>query len=503
LSIVNSNNRVKVEIAKRISDWRNGGTIWGSFVDVSEYFIQVVTDYNFSIDDNNLTGKYSQESVNIKFSNVEGTFNRELAQGSLWRSGEYIYHSRLRYYEWEDLDKEEPTSDDIVIDGLIAVYLPDYFLNGDCNLLVNSKLDMLREHFLVTEDNARNNAASSQGILEYIINLYNTYYSELNVNFEGCVFYNSVDFTDLSAYKESLLSLFNNAIDSSGGYGGMINNTFFSSFVGAPSQTGANFTSTNFPVSIWHFKDGTGTSVNDELITNDLTVEATSNKPTWVNGMFDSSARNFLLYSSDGIFSKITTEYSVEMVIKIDNNKLFPTKIPLVFGSSSYEEALHPIIAWSNDSTTTETTIADYATGYKIEGFFLTRNYEVLYGNGTVSGNSFSFTFSEVLGQLDADGMYQYLAFSQTSDGDVTFYKNGRFVNGVKDSIGGGSVALNSTYRKRFCGYGYFNRVNGATKNKYEDTCAIYYSGLKINYRAIDPTVCFNTYLSLFSRSAA
>lgn len=500
---------IKVEIAKRISNWKTGEAIWDGWTDVTEYFMSIVTDYNFSIDDNTLTGKYSQESINLKFSNEAGTFNSEEVEGSLWRSGEYIYHSRLRIYEWSE-NTAEPTAYNLVIDGLISEYAPTYYLNGDCNLMVNSKLDILRDHFLVTEDNSKSNVASSQGILNYIIRLYDTYYSELGVEFKGCIFYNNVDFDNLGAYGKNLLDLFLESIDSGGGYGGMINNVFFSSFVGAPEITGTNFTATNFPISVWTFKEGTGTTVADDLSTNTLTVDlGTTLIPIdtpWKDGLFDSSARNFLLYSNSGIFSQITTACSVEMLITIDKNKLFPTSLPLVFGASSTEQGLYPLVAWSNDGVTAATVLVNFDTGYQLEGFFIDNLYKVYYGIGTVSGNSFTFTFREELGQLDTDNMYQYLGFSQTVDGDVAFYKNGRFVNGFRYNdialpLKAGAVLFDAAKRKRFVGYGYFNRLNGATVNKYPETCAVYYNGLKVNYQELSDDVVFDTYLSLFSRS--
>lgn len=504
MSLVNSNAKVKVELCKRISDWKHEAPIWEStWVDISEYFVETVTDYNFSIDDNNLTGKYSQESINIKFSNRSGAFNKPAIEGSLWRKGQYMYHSRIRVYEWAE-DTEEPAAGDLVIDGLIANYSPRYYLNGDCNLMVNSKLDMLRDHFLVTEQNAKSTNASSQGILNYIVRLYDLYYSELDVKFAGCVFYNNVEFDGLAAYEDTLLDLFFNAVDSSGGYGGMINNTFFSSFVGAPQIEGANFTETNFPVSIYHFDDtdaAAETTVYDQLGSNDLTIAN-----DWKEGLFTNAARNFVLYGSSDILPEITTEYSVEMVVEIEYNKLFPVQLPLVFGASSTETGLYPLFAFSSDGTTAEIVIADFAANYYIEGFFIDKQYKVFYGRGQVSGNSFAFSNYVELGQLDSNNMYQYLVFSQNSNGDVSFFKNGRFVSGFRDvsdvgAVQSGTVALTASNRKRICGYGYFNRKNTATL-KYEDTCAIYYSGLKINYREMTDENCFDTYINLFSRRA-
>ena len=210
MSIVLADNKIiKIEILRRISDWKNGSPIWETtWEDVSEYYIETVTDYEFSIDDNNLTGKYSQESINIKFSNAEGAFNPENTDFSLWQTEQYMYHSRLRVYEWVDQTQAEPTADDLVLDGLIAVSRPKYYLNGDCNVLVNSKLDILRDHYMVTETNSRSNTASSQGILNYIIYLYDTYYSSLEIEVSGGVFYNNINYSDLNAYGSNLLDLF-------------------------------------------------------------------------------------------------------------------------------------------------------------------------------------------------------------------------------------------------------------------------------------------------------
>jgi hypothetical protein len=486
---------VKVEICKRISDWKNGMPIWSNeWVDVSEYYMSTVTDYEFSIDDNNLAGKYSQESINIKFTNQEGTFNPQGTDFSLWNDGEYIYHSRLRLYEWLGERTADPA--DLVIDGLIAVTTPSYYKNGDCNILVNSKLDMLREHFLVTETNSRAVTASSQGIMNYIIKLFDTYYSELNVTYKGCVFYNSVNHENLAAYQSSLIDLFFEIIDNGGGYGGMVNNILFSSFVGAPDIQGENFKQALGTISRWHFKEGTGTTIADENSVNTLTTNG-----TWKEGLFDSSVSNFVLYNNAGIFPEIVDQYTIDILFDISVNKLFPTKVPYVFNSSSIETGIYPLAAWSSDGVSTDVIACNMNASYDVEGFFLTNTYEIAYGRGVVSGGGFAFANYVILGALDANEMTQYVSLAHNGS-NIDFYKNGRYVNGAYDT-NSGSVAFTPAKRKRLVGYGHVFWKHGSsasTEFKLTDTCAIYYNGLRIGNRALIDSDIFDTYLETFSR---
>ena len=269
-----------VQIRRRISDAANGAPIWESeWEDITEYFVSRQTDISCNLDDTTLQGKIEQDSVILKFNNKEGKFNPEGTENSLWNgTDEFTYHTRLRYYEWNTVDFQydgvtEPTIEPLM-DGLIATEQA-YHENFLCDIRINSRLDILRNHFILEETVGRIRSIDVQGILRRIIYLFDFVYPELEIDTTGGVFEKNIVYGNIAPFSSNLLDLFYEAINNSGGVGGLRNNELFITFFGNTASSPQPLQDDGDTTNLYHWDDVDDDP--DSKDTNNILIAALDN----------------------------------------------------------------------------------------------------------------------------------------------------------------------------------------------------------------------------------
>ncbi len=314
----------KVELARRLGNIDNlvGGLVWeDTWTDITEYFIERLDTVSTSLDDATLQGKLEQSSTSLRFDNLSGKFNAKGTSDSFWETTGYIYHSRVRlweYYEDEDAEAEGLLP---ILDGLIAEDFK-YREGMVADIRVNSKLDILREHYILEYLTIFNYTSSGTAILLYINNLLNTSYSELSIQIKSGILKKEVIYENISPYSDDLLSTFNSVINDGGGYGGLTrSNELFSAYPGASLVTQTNFETDGDCIGLYHMDDtdyvsGAGTTIYDKSGNSaDLTTD-NSIYNNWVSGgFFFNGVKTWYKTTVDSIWTDLT-DLTIEILVK-------------------------------------------------------------------------------------------------------------------------------------------------------------------------------------------
>ena len=195
----------RVELAKRTS-----ANTWGEWIDITEYFIERSSPISQNINDDTFQGKIEQATVSLKFNNSIGKFNVDGTTGSFWNgTDEFMYHSRIRYWEISSheeqlIDGEDPNALPL-FDGLIGK-LPKYTNRIIATLFIHSKLDILRDTYLLGEEIGRLYRLGARSIMQKAIDLFNNEYSELGIITSNGLFRQEILYDNISPYSSHLLN---------------------------------------------------------------------------------------------------------------------------------------------------------------------------------------------------------------------------------------------------------------------------------------------------------
>jgi len=214
MSLMTKQKVYKVELARRIT----ANTWEASWEDITQYFIERNGGVSSGdLQDDTLEGEITQATVSLRFDNTTGAFNPEGSVSSLWDGvDEFLYHSRIRY--WEYYVGETPTYP--LLDGLIA-RSPEYKEKFTADLIVNSKLDILRDHFILENLIGRIKRANSTAIITYINYLFNSVYPSLGVDTNNSLFRNDILYDNIDPYSDNLLDIASSVTQDGGGIGGL------------------------------------------------------------------------------------------------------------------------------------------------------------------------------------------------------------------------------------------------------------------------------------------
>lgn len=498
---------------------RIGQNTWESvWTDITPWFIDRESDVSTQLDDVTLQGRIEQQSVTLIMNNVSGKFNPATTTGSLWQGSQFIYHSRIRYYEWssdEQWDGENDLSILPLIDGLLAKE-PDHRIDNSCTIIVSSMLDILREHFMLEDSTSSVFNFSSTNIVKYIADLFDTTYSELGVTTTNGIFRNDIIYTNIKPFSKDLYQLMVSIISDGGGVGGLTNTKvlFFTYYEAGLIQTAASGTG-NFSVDastlgcyIFSSADyAAGTSVQDiSGNSNDLTVDNTIDTP-WKAIRGNYGCRNFYRVDSN-IFGALTS-YSIEMILSIDTNRVLPAD----FFVSRLDILYMPIFMWSTETSTRISYSFGAQDDVKYEGFALDGNNKLLFISGIskwTPGLGRYLDITEVVSIVDllSASTLQYLCINV----DMVLKRVECFINGnLVSTIDTPTIGYVSSIsaKNKIIGAGYIElalRMN-LTYTEVHDYlstdpfCYLYYSGMRISNRVRTSAEVFDMYTNIFGSS--
>ena len=406
-----------VQLKRRISDAAGGTPIWETdWQNISDYFIARLSDVTTNLDVTTLQGKIEQSFTSIKVNNFSGKFNPEGTVDSLWDgTTQFMYHSRIRVYEFNTHDyqwdgDEEPTLLPL-IDGLIAGE-PDYKENMTCNLRINSKLDILREHYLLEKKLGRVKTVSSQAIIKEAILLLDNTYAELGITTTGGVFREEVFYDNITPYSKNLLDLVNQVILDGGGVGGLTrdNNLFFT-YIGNTAVTQQPLQEDGDTIGLWHWDDvdeATGPptyTIYDQTANNyDLTAYSFT---TLIDDTGFFKTNNFAGQNWERNFASplALTDYTIDILFKTQWNGQFPEDHlyrNTAYGDPKDQISGFPLFAWSDwdgvngqpiqayipDRSITTTALTDhYGEGFFVDQYGML-HYKKMKQHATAGGIS-------------------------------------------------------------------------------------------------------------------
>lgn len=503
--------RVYVEMAPR-----TGANTWGAWQDLTPWFIEQETDLNIDIDDSTFEGKIEQNNVILKFNNLTGVFNEEgTTTGSLWDSAtKYIYHSRIRYYDWvpdqdATLSGNKPTVNP-TIDGLITGEI-NYDTDQTCEILIASKLDILKEEYILENYYGRSRTVTSQIILNRVVDLFNTKYSALGVNTNFGVVRENILYDNVAPYSKNLLKMLYEVLDQGGGFGGLTtdNELFFSYFdfdtiVGSETITKSNFTSDVNSLLIYHFDDtdyssGTGTTLYDKSGNGyDAAVDLTEVSNVWRStGHFDNSCRNFHYLNDNGVggLNFTLNSFSVEMVLTMDSYL-----IEWISTSGDYQNASTPVIAFTEDTSNGVICFSEAATNKKSCGLIIDHKGTLFWASHDTGGTSPRRSFEPKsfieLDQLPIEGSTFYIALTYDhTTGIYKYYLDGS----LRKTFSEEGYAVDDITVNKIVVRGYSTSYN--TPATYQsESVEQYCSGFKLSSVALAESDIFSSALKVFGQ---
>lgn len=507
---LNSNSIQRLVQLKRRTSSNTWDTEW---TDITPWFLARTSDVNIQLDDQTLQGRIEQASVQLRMNNMTGKFNPAGTEGSLWNgTSEFMYHSRIRYYEWSNKDQvndgDEPDFLPL-IDGLLAEE-PKYYINNDCMITVNSMLDILRDHCILEGITGRTYSFSSVSIITYINKLFDVDYQQLGVTTTGGFFRNEILYDSIQSANRTLYNLMETVISDGGGVGGLTNDkTLFFTYPGALSYIKTNFVDDSDTIGGWTCTNAdylSGTSIQDISANNyDLTTYYSSlgYGYNWNNGLLDTACSKF--------YRVLTTEwpnlesYSLELVLQIYRNRLPHSKSQMVvMGQEDY--LLNPIFVWSTDSTA-DHYMPHRAVSASFEGFFINEQNELQYvvGHTALVGVHYVYVIDStvVVGVLLAEMLFQYICINvDYTNKNITFFMQGKQQDTVVDtgtsaSSNIGSVSYSSKNKILGSGAGYLEPSGGQTW-ELSSLGVVYYSGIKLSDVLKTPAQVLDQYCKLF-----
>lgn len=497
-----------LQFKRRISDAENGTPIWETdWEDITKYLVERITPVSFDIDDQTLQGRIEQDTVMIQVNNITGKFNPEGTTDSFWDgTTEFMYHSRLRLFEWNSKDFgydgiTEPTILPI-IDGLLAKE-PVYREDLSCDLRINSKLDILREHYILEDIIGRTKSVGSQSIIKFAEALLNTTYAELGIITTGGLFRSDIIYTNITPYDRNLLELLYQAIKDGGGVGGLNrDSTLFFSYYGATPVTRTNFEDDDDCIGLWLMDDtdyngGVGTTIFDKSgLSRDLVTDNSFTNNWKTNGFFDNNVRTWRRCSAD--YTGLNT-YTIELIIRVDINRL-PVKNLRPIGASVNDLIFHPIFAFTEESEA-DMSILDLQHFPPIdpencEGLFINSRCELHWVRCRVAlAGPVHITVedeNEKLSDLFGEGFFEYIAVTvDVPNNKIRTYLNAQLQSTIEmPTLGGLSI-------EKIVGTG-FGKIDDATPTFFEDLGTTYFSSMKISDVVKTNSEIFTQYTKLF-----
>jgi len=517
----------KIEIARRTS-----ASTWGPWEDITRFLIKRKSDISIDLDDVTLRGRVQQSSCIFEFNNRTGAFNPEGTEGSLWNgANEYVYHSRFRYYEiylFEGSFNEEAETDiKPLLDGLIATF-PSYKENMTCDLTINSRLDILRDHYILENIIGRSKRASSQAIIKEVIDLFDNTYQELGVITTGGIFRKEIFYDNVTPYDQNLLAQMNQSVVDGGGIGGLrlYDNKLFFTYFGNEKTTRANFEDDANTLGLWlfdetDFNDGAGTTIRDQSSANseDFTVATsiTENglprniEDPWQNGFFSHSSRAFYNILSPDPYPSLQN-HSLEIIIKWEKNSNAKFDNTIMGGPPArLFHSVRPIWGWTqNNDAEPRLWQSQSATGgmplpdYSFEGIGINYKNELIYfyakhtdPENTVSSQILILE-QVILTQCLGDGFYQNLALNfDYTNKLIETYINGKLQSTT--AIFNLGIVFTGIKRKIVCsGFGFYND-SGSYFEHGTKWGKVYYSSIKLSNILKTESEIFQQYEKLFA----
>jgi len=522
--LTRTNQKVfRVEIKRRVGNQDNlvDGLVWEpEWQDVTSLFVERVSGVSVDLDDQKLEGKFEQTSTTLRFTNELGSFNPQGTVDSLWTDSTgvktyYMYHSRLRFYEFYEYEESIADGEEIerlpLIDGVLTLE-PKYKDGFICEMLVNSKLDMLRDHYILENITSRVKRTSGQSIIQYVKDIFDNYYPELGINSLGGFLRKEIIYDDVTPYSDSLLAMMNTIATDGGGIAGLTRgNDLFFTYFGATIVDKENFQDDSDCIALYSmdatdYDGGTGTSIVDQTGNgNTLSIDNTVDD-YWAPGVFGYAANNWYRAETD-IFSGLGS-YTIEMMVSSKINRL-PIK-DITYGFTTYK--YYPLFVWTYDANDNLGFANETGSGHKFEGFMVDENGDVNYVTGTTA---FSFGYgyyiseitNEPIGYTLGEEFISYIAITvDTTEKYLTFYINGKLIQIAYIAELGYVSADSSREKIAGCGFNQMEKSNGATLDftiKTDDLGVIYYHGMKISDVVKTSSEIFTQYTQLFGSGFA
>lgn len=521
---LNNNKRLfYIEMAPR-----TGAATWGSWQDITKYFIKYESDIVQELEDTTDEGSIIQKNVTILVNNIRGSFNTPNTTNSLWGSGEYIYHSRIRIYDFFEYEETgatygvKPTTIDPIFDGLIGRE-PNYLPSMQAIIILVSKLDVLREHYLSEDFSKRIKAINSQAVIKKVIDLFDTTYSELGVTTNGGYLRGSFMFNDLTPYGNNLLNLFTETITKGGCIAGLdTEDNLFITFFGNSTVTKKDFeNNTDNNIGTYVFDTSwTGsmsgemdaTIFDDSTSGNDIKVTYYDDTPTNTakanlvlsTGYYDKMYRNFygLLYDNaeppvlQYSYSSLT-DFSIEFILNINTLVHYFTQSPHTESAALfYFSEANPY-----DYTAGGADAGDYYYGFQTSVAISKKEVGlVVDSTGTiylVSGecstiDEYDFKSNIPLIQLPTEDSFFYFAMTYNdTSGEYKVYMDGTLVKTVTDLDGYDITDL--TLKKLV--------YRGGYQYRFENGIQIHASNFRIHSDVRTDTEIYNTYKYIYGNS--
>lgn len=492
-----------VQIAKRTS-----ANTWGDWIDITDYFLERVDDISVNIDTEKLVGDISQANCTFKFNNSDGLFNPEGTEGSLWNgTSEFMYHSRFRY--WEFYEDEEKLSDGEtptilpLLDGLISNQ-PNYD-GGTCKILVSSKLDILRDHYILEDISGKTSRLSGSPIMKFTQDVIDNNYSVLGITTNGAVLKKEIFYENMAAYSKSLLEFIKQiSLDSGSMFGLRRDNDLIFLYISARSGGTIVFPLPPAGVTrrgLYYFLEGSGTTINNlqpgetlgDLVTlNSLSGETTEpNFQNWKAGFnypkdgVDYSVRNWYMDLDGVAFLQNLEDYTVNLLIKFEKMRLPANSINSNPGVDANDFRLHPIFAWTTYNGA-DLRLTGNTSSEDWEGYFIDEDFKLVYARGNTVNSGSAPNPSEsylsvidekiVLCELLGEGFWEEITiYANYTDGIISVFLNGKLQGSYKsDSLGDVSYSL----RKKIlgCGFSYNNEFG----LHFDNVGKVYYSAMTI-----------------------
>lgn len=443
--------RIYVEMAPR-----TGSNTWGSWVNLTPWFLEQESDITYDVDDESFEGRIEQENIIIKFNNLRGNFRQSDSDPeAIWGSSEYIYHSRIKFYDWiPDDDSTEYGSKpliDPIIDGLIALELK-YNTDYTISMSISSRLDILKEHYIVESLTGKIRTVTSQSVIRTVVDLLDSTYPSLGINTNGGIVRNSVLYTDVTPYDRNLLEMLFEVIDQGGAVGGLIGDDFFVSFpdfqddLGTKTITQANLENVSNTELLYHFDDtdynsGSGTSLDDKS-SNNLNAGINTTKGLiagWeTTGLVNNSATNFYVVNDDGLGDPVFTISSFTVDILMEVRSFNGITEQEVSGAGTKIPA--PVVAFTESTVANPTafTASPVAEDVKVAGLVLTSDGKIAWMTAKDNLNYYISPKSYIIID-DIPGENSKVAITlsfDSSTGDYKFYIDGVFRKAFTDSEG-------------------------------------------------------------------
>ena len=317
-------NNFKVEIQRRLDlGWEE------NWVDITHLFIEKIDAIQTEIDIDRLEGNVTQASALLEVDNLFGHF--QMGSNAYLFNGAHIYHSRLRY--WEHRDNTLPNRP--IIDGLISAQ-PRANKRTTVAIQVSSKLDILRNHYILENLNTRVRHASSHAIMEYVIYLFKYVYPELGVITTGGLLRADIFYEDIAPYNDDLLKMLYKVVEDGGGIGGIRrDNKLFFTYHGASKTERQDFVNEpgiteglyrvgntgNLNLSVGNLPDQSGNNKHMSILTEIKDKEGQHFRP---GGAFGKETTNFWsnrLYSEQWCLGNQLSDYTMDISFKIDANR--------------------------------------------------------------------------------------------------------------------------------------------------------------------------------------